>query len=148
MHKYGKFAILMAIIIGSLLWLATDGIQGSQTYYKTITELQAMGGDAHTRHIRVGGDVKGKSIQKMGERIEFTLVQDKNTLRVSYEGRDPLPDTFRDGAQALADGRLGADGVFHASQIQAKCASKYAPKPGEAPKGLQPKGAGALRSSL
>jgi cytochrome c-type biogenesis protein CcmE len=49
-----------------------------------------------------------------------------------------LPDTFRDGAQALADGAMGADGVFHASKIQAKCASKYAPKPGQAPAGLKP----------
>ena len=39
--------------------------------------------------------------------VQFNLVQDKQILRVAYEGRDPLPDTFRDGAQALADGRLG-----------------------------------------
>lgn len=148
MQKYGKFAILMAIIVGSLLWLATAGIKGNQTYYKTIAELNQMGGDAQLRHVRVGGDIEAKSIQKAGENILFTLVQDKKMLRVSYEGRDPLPDTFRDGAQALADGRLGPDGVFHASQVQAKCASKYAPKPGEAPKGLQPKAANAVRSSL
>jgi cytochrome c-type biogenesis protein CcmE len=49
---------------------------------------------------------------------------------VVYTGTDPLPDTFRDGAQALADGRMGRDGVFHASKIQAKCASKYESKPG------------------
>ena len=47
-----------------------------------------------------------------------------------YRGSDPLPDTFRDGAQALADGKMGPDGVFRASQIQAKCASKYEAKPG------------------
>ena len=148
MQKYGKFAILMAIIIGSLLWLATAGIKGSQTYYKTITELHQMGDDAQTRHIRVGGDIEANSIKKSGQNIRFNLVQEKNVLRVSYEGRDPLPDTFRDGAQALADGRLGPDGVFHASQVQAKCASKYAPKPGEAPKGLQPKAANSVRTSL
>jgi len=34
-----------------------------------------------------------------------------------------------DGAQALADGKLGSDGVFRASKIQAKCASKYEAKP-------------------
>ena len=37
MNKYGKFAILMAIIVGSLGFLAYTGIQGSTTYYKTIT---------------------------------------------------------------------------------------------------------------
>jgi cytochrome c-type biogenesis protein CcmE len=151
MHKYGKFAILMAIIVGSLLWLATAGIQGSQTYYKTITELRQMGNTAETRHVRVGGDVQTNSIVHQGTLVKFNLVQDKNVLPVVYEGRDPLPDTFRDGAQALADGKLGPDNVFHAQEIQAKCASKYAPKPGMAPDALQPKGGTTpsnMRSSL
>jgi len=147
MNKYGKFAVLMAIIVGSLLWLATASIQGSQTYYKTITELRQMGGQAQARHVRVGGDVQGNSIKHEAGLVTFNLVQDKEILRVAYEGRDPLPDTFRDGAQALADGRLGPDGVFHASEIQAKCASKYAPKPGMAPDGLQPKAPGAPASA-
>jgi Cytochrome c-type biogenesis protein CcmE len=50
-------------------------------------------------------------------------------MKVVYSGMEPLPDTFRDGAQALADGKLGPDGVFQASKIQAKCASKYEAKP-------------------
>ena len=48
---------------------------------------------------------------------------------VVYTGSDALPDTFRDNAQALADGRLGPDGVFQANSIHAKCASKYEAKP-------------------
>jgi cytochrome c-type biogenesis protein CcmE len=138
MNKYGKFAVLMAIIVGSLGYLAYSGIKGSTTYYKTITELRQMGGEAQTRHVRVGGDVQGNSITHIAGAVKFNLVQDKQILTVAYEGRDPLPDTFRDGAQALADGRMGADGVFHASEIQAKCASKYAPAPGMAPQQLQP----------
>lgn len=145
MNKYGKFAILMGIIVGSLLWLATAGIQSSQTYYKTIAELRDMGGQAQSRHVRVGGDVQGSSIVHEGSLVKFNLIQDKQILRVAYEGRDPLPDTFRDGAQALAAGQLGPDGVFHAQEIQAKCASKYAPKPGMAPDGLQPKAPGAVK---
>ena len=142
MQKYGKFAVLMAIIVGSLLWLATAGIQNSTTYYKSIAELRQMGNGAQARNVRVGGDVSGESIVHEGTLVKFNLVQDKEILMVSYEGRDPLPDTFRGGAQALAAGKMGADGVFHASEIQAKCASKYAPKPGMAPEGLQPKGKG------
>lgn len=153
MNKYGKFAILMAIIVGSLGFLAYSGIQGSTTYYKTITEVRQMGANSSLRHVRVGGDVQNNSIERKAGLVTFNLVQDKQILRVAYEGRDPLPDTFRDGAQALAEGRLGPDGVFHASEIQAKCASKYAPKPGMAPEGLQPGAKPApvspsLRSSL
>jgi cytochrome c-type biogenesis protein CcmE len=55
---------------------------------------------------------------------------------VDYEGAEPPPDTFKDDAQALAIGTYGRDGTFHATQLQAKCASKYAPaKPGAAPTG-------------
>jgi len=67
----------------------------------------------------------------------FVLMQDKRALKVAYSGRDPLPDTFRDGALALAEGKLGADGTFHATKIQAKCASKYESKPGMKP-GMAP----------
>jgi cytochrome c-type biogenesis protein CcmE len=118
----------------------------TQTYYKTISELGQMGPKATGQRVRVGGDVQQGSIQRNGTEVDFTMIQkDPNKphqapmiLKVAYTGRDPLPDTFRDGAQALADGKMGADGVFHANKIQAKCASKYATKPGEAPQGLQP----------
>jgi cytochrome c-type biogenesis protein CcmE len=72
--------------------------------------------------------VDGSSIKRMGTETRFVLVQDKQRLTVAYTGSEPLPDTFRGGAQALADGRLGKDGVFRTSQIQAKCASKYEAK--------------------
>jgi cytochrome c-type biogenesis protein CcmE len=152
MRKYGKFAVLMAIIIGSLLWLATASVSGSKTYYVTIPELRKMGGEAATKRVRVGGDVQTHSIVHGSGFTKFNLVQaepGKETLvlTVVYEGRDPLPDTFKDGAQALAGGRLDSTGVFHAQEVQAKCASKYAPKPGVAPDGLQKKLTPASSSS-
>ena len=53
---------------------------------------------------------------------------------MSYKGSEPPPDTFKDDAQALAEGTYGRDGVFHATVLQAKCASKYAPaQPGTTP---------------
>ncbi|MEP6716730.1 MAG: cytochrome c maturation protein CcmE [Terriglobia bacterium] len=139
MNKYGKFAILMTVIVGSLIWLATASVTSSKTYYVTIPELRKMGAEASTKRVRVGGDVQKESIVRGAGVVRFTLIQDKQTLPVVYEGRDPLPDTFKDGAQALAGGRLDSAGVFHAQEVQAKCASKYAPKPGMAPEGLQNK---------
>ena len=129
MKTYAKFAVLMTLIVGALVWLAAGGISETKTYYKTIAELQGMGGSAHGSRLRVGGDVKPGSIVKNGARVTFTLHQDAKLLNVVYTGTDPLPDTFKDNAQALADGRLGPDGVFEASKIQAKCASKYEAKP-------------------
>ncbi len=137
MRKYWKFAALMAVIVGGLMLLATTQISGSETYYKTVPELSQMAGSAQTHRVRVMGNVENSSIVRSNGSVYFTLVWEKKDLKVVYEGRDPLPDTFKEGAQALADGRLGPDGVFHASEIQAKCASKYAPKPGEAPDSIQ-----------
>ena len=130
MKKYGKFAALIAIVIGVLVWLAASGMDG-KGYYKTIAELGNMGGQAYGKRVLVGGDVQGGSIQRVGHEVQFVLTQNNQKLRVAYTGTDPLPDTFRDGAQALADGKLQSDGVFRAAKVQAKCASKYEAKLGQ-----------------
>ena len=88
-----------------------------------------MGDSGKDHRLRVGGDVAADSIRHEGHEVRFVLIQDKLELHVVYSGIEPLPDTFKPGAQALADGKLGADGVFHATKIQAKCASKYEAKP-------------------
>lgn len=121
----------MALIVGSLVWLAVGGISDTRTYYKTIPELQQMGKTAEGKRLRVGGDIQPGSIVKGAAQTAFVLHQGAKTLKVVYTGTDPLPDTFRDNAQALADGRLGSNGVFEANKIQAKCASKYEAKPGQ-----------------
>jgi len=133
MKTYAKFGALVVIIIGVLAWLAMGGISESKTYYKTIAELGQMGKQANGKRLRVGGDVVQGSIVRNGSEVSFMLAQNEGVahkeLKVVYNGIDPLPDTFKGGAQALADGKLGPDGVFQASKIQAKCASKYEAKP-------------------
>jgi cytochrome c-type biogenesis protein CcmE len=131
MKKYGKFAVLIAIVIGALVWLASTGVGETKTYYKTISEVGKMGDRAFAERLRVAGDIQTGSIQHAHGQVAFTLTQDKLQLKVAYTGTDPLPDTFRDGAQALADGHMGRDGVFLASKVQAKCASKYEAKPSQ-----------------
>lgn len=129
MNNYVKFGLLITAILGALTWLAVGGISETKTYYKTIQEVRHMNNQDADQRIRVGGDIAPNSIVREGRVVKFTLAQDALRLAVVYNGLDPLPDTFKDGAQALADGKLGADGVFHASKIQAKCASKYEAKP-------------------
>jgi cytochrome c-type biogenesis protein CcmE len=131
MNTYLKFGILMTLIVGSLVWLAMGGIRDTKTYYKTIPELAKLGNSATGQRLRVGGDVRPGSIMKTSAGVSFVLYQGAQKLNVIYKGSDPLPDTFRDNAQALADGRLDSDGVFEASKIQAKCASKYEAKPAQ-----------------
>ena len=115
------------IILATIAWLAFTGTRDNKSYYVTISELQGLGNKAYTRHLRVAGNVAPGSIARVGTGAQFTLLEQGKTLRVDYRGSEPPPDTFKDDAQALAVGTFGHDGVFHATQIQAKCASKYAP---------------------
>jgi cytochrome c-type biogenesis protein CcmE len=92
-----------------------------------------MGNEAYSKRLRVAGNVVPGSIKRSGTRVDFMLKENELTLPVSYTGTEAPPDTFKDDSQALADGSFGRDGVFHAKQLQAKCASKYAPQPGGAP---------------
>jgi cytochrome c-type biogenesis protein CcmE len=128
-----KFFIAGALIIAVVSWLAISGARDTKQYYVTITELNAMGDRAHHVNLRVAGNVLPGSIERNGPKADFTLIEQGKTLRVNYEGAEPPPDTFKDDAQALAIGTYGRDGTFHATQLQAKCASKYAPaQPGQA----------------
>lgn len=129
MRTYVNFGILTVLIVGSLVWLAASGVADTKTYYKTIAELDKMGSTAKSQRLRVAGDIKPGTIVRHGTQVAFALHQGPQILNVVYTGTEPLPDTFKDNAQAVADGRLGPDGVFEASKIQAKCASKYEAKP-------------------
>jgi cytochrome c-type biogenesis protein CcmE len=131
-----KFILAGVLIVGTISWLAISGAGDTKSYYVTIAELNAMGGKAYTRNLRVAGNVQPGSINRSGPHADFTLIEQGKTLHVNYIGAEPPPDTFKDDAQALAIGTYGKDGTFHATQLQAKCASKYAPaKPGQAPTG-------------
>ncbi len=131
-----KIIVAAVVILGTVGWLSYSGVDKTKEYYVTISELNAMGNKAYTRHLRVAGNVAPGSIQRVGTNAQFNLVEQGHTLKVDYQGAEPPPDTFKDDAQALAVGTYGRDGVFHATQLQAKCASKYAPaQPGAAPAG-------------
>jgi cytochrome c-type biogenesis protein CcmE len=129
--KYLKFGSVTVLILVALGYLAYTGVQDSKSYYVTIKELNGMGKDAYSKRLRVAGNVVPGSIKRSGTRVDFMLKENELTLPVSYTGTEAPPDTFKDDSQALADGSFGRDGVFHAKQLQAKCASKYAPKPGQ-----------------
>jgi cytochrome c-type biogenesis protein CcmE len=137
--RYLKFGSATLVIVLSLGFLAYTGVQDSKSYYVTIQELRAMGASAHTKRLRVAGNVEPGSIRRTGLDLQFVLLENGQRLPVVYTGTEAPPDTFKDNSQALAAGSLGNDGVFHASELQAKCASKYAPQqPGSAPAAAAP----------
>ena len=133
-QKYLRFGAVIAVIVLSLGYLAYTGVQDSKSYYVTIKELNGMGDGAYSKRLRVAGNVAPGSIKRQGTHVEFQLEEEGRMIPVVYSGTEAPPDTFKDHAQALAEGKYGRDGVFHATNLQAKCASKYAPKqPGATP---------------
>lgn len=142
-----RIAIAVAIIVATIGWLAYSGYGSSKSYYVTIAELGKMGDKAYKANLRVEGFVQPGSIEQNGTHVTFVMNEFEShspkavngrVLKVVYKGSEPPPDTFKDDSQALAEGTFGRDGVFHASTLQAKCASKYAPsQPGSQP-GMTP----------
>lgn len=132
-NNYLKFGGATVLILVSLAYLAYTGVQESKSYYVTIKELRTMDNSVYSKRLRVAGNVQPGSIKRTGTQVEFNLIENDQLLRVVYSGTEAPPDTFKDNSQALADGSFGHDGVFHAKQLQAKCASKYAPQQPGAP---------------
>lgn len=152
-----RISIAAAIIVGTIGWLAYTGYGANKSYYVTIAELGGMGDKAYHSQLRVEGFVQPGSIEQDGTHVTFVLNEYEShspkagagrTLKVVYKGTEPPPDTFKDDAQALAEGTYGRDGLFHANTLQAKCASKYAPaQPGSAPASPSAKPAAAQQAA-
>ena len=141
-----KFLLGALIIVGTLGWLGFRGASESKAYYHTIAELDGLHGGAAHQRIRVAGDIRPGSIEHLTGRIDFVIMEQGHALNVSYVGRDPLPDTFKDGSQALVEGHRMPDGRFVAEKVQAKCASKYESVPGK-PQPAAPDSASPARST-
>jgi cytochrome c-type biogenesis protein CcmE len=113
---------LALVALGAVGWLAVDAFQGSVVYYLTPTEALAADAD---QTFRLAGLVVDGSIGRdaaTGELL-FRVSDGATTIPVRFDGR--APDSLNDGAEAVAEGRLGTDGVFQADTVLARCASKY-----------------------
>ena len=125
--KQVKFLLGSVAIVLALGYLGYSGFNESMAYYQTVPELYASKQKAFERRLKVSGDVVKGSIVREGTTVKFVIADNKTkqTLPVHYVGTDPLPDTFREYATAVVDGTYGQNGVFTATQMTAKCASKY-----------------------
>jgi len=77
------------------------------------------------RSFRIGGMVVPGSLKREDVNVEFTVTDTAESMRVTYRGQ--LPDLFREGKGVVAQGQLGADGLFRASEVLAKHDENYMP---------------------
>ena len=115
-----------AIVVAAVLaWLGIVGFQESKAYYITVDEYASMKGSLDGKTLKLAGEVVAGSIDRSKPQLEFAISNQDKRIRVQYIGKDIIPDTFKDGTRALVEGKATPDGVFQASHIEAKCASKY-----------------------
>ena len=120
--KWGAVMLVVAACVGYLIYSASGG---SSEYYLTVSELQAH---PQTGDVRVAGVVQNDVVRSDGgTHVRFTEKDSTATVLVDYTG--PLPDIFQPGITVVAEGKLGADGVFHARNILAKCPSRFSTAP-------------------
>ncbi len=127
MPRQTKLLLGAFIILGAIGAYVVTSTNATQQYFLTLPELKAKGDLAYRESVRVGGNLAPNSthINTKDVTAQFTLTDGANVLPVAYQG--VLPDTFEKSTQVIAEGKLGSDGVFHASLVLAKCPSKYDP---------------------
>ena len=132
-----KFLLGGAVVLGAAGVLMVGSIKDTAVYFLTPAELQAkVVADPGIREtgVKIGARVVHGSVERdsSGKRVVFDVTDGKATYKVDYRGL--IPDTFSDSVDVVVEGRLGADGVFHATTLLAKCASRYE----AAPEGYKP----------
>lgn len=124
-RKNLRVVLGVIIVVVAMVYFGFAGFQEGKAYYKTIEELSEMGEQAYGKRIKVAGIVTDGTIVRKGKDLYFRLEQNELNLPCVYTGSTPVPDTFKDGVEAVCEGQFREDGTFEAKKIQAKCASKY-----------------------
>ena len=122
----------MAIIAAGVAALAVaaalvlNAFQSNLVFFFSPSQI-AAGEAPKDRAFRVGGMVQAGSVKRQGDglTVEFIVTDTAQSVPVTYKGI--LPDLFREGKGVVAQGRLGADGVFRASEVLAKHDENYMP---------------------
>jgi cytochrome c-type biogenesis protein CcmE len=146
-----KFLIGGALVLGVAGYLMASSIKETGVYYLTPSELSAkLQSDPGLRNIgvKVGARVVPGSIQRLpgGKEYVFQVTDGRSTFPVDYRGI--APDTFTDSVDVVVGGRMGTDGTFRATELMAKCASRYenAPEKYRQTPGYKAAAAGARRA--
>ena len=120
-------AILGGLIaLGAATALVLSAFQENLVFFFTPSQVVAKEAP-QGRTFRIGGMVEKGSIRRQpdGVTVQFMVTDTAKTLPVLYKGS--LPDLFREGKGVGAQGPLGADGVFRASEVLAKNDENYMP---------------------
>ena len=120
----------IAIAVGALtavgvgVGLVLNAFNSNLVFFYTPTQIAAKEAP-QGRTFRVGGLVESGTVVREGITVRFVVTDTAKQVPVKYEG--VLPDLFKEGKGVVAQGQLGADGVFTAREVLAKHDENYMP---------------------
>ena len=123
-HKRIAAIAIGVVALGAVTALVLSAFQENLVFFFTPTQVAANEAP-QGRLFRIGGMVEKGSLRRDGVEVRFVVTDTAKTLPVVYRGA--LPDLFREGKGVVAQGTLGADGVFHAREVLAKHDENYMP---------------------
>ena len=126
-----KYLLGLSLVLAAVAVVIINGFANNNSYFMTVSELRGQTPEVQSQNLRISGAVLGDSIHYdvATLHIEFDIVDSSDQigvqqpLRIAYDG--PKPDLLQADAQAIIEGRLGADGVFHADTLLLKCPTRY-----------------------
>jgi cytochrome c-type biogenesis protein CcmE len=110
--------------LGVAAALVLSAFQQNLVFFFTPSQIAANEAP-QGRTFRIGGMVEKGSVKREGVEVRFVVTDTAKTIPVVYSGA--LPDLFREGKGVVAQGQLGADGVFRAREVLAKHDENYMP---------------------
>ncbi len=125
-HKKLLAIALSVAGLGVAVALILNAFQNNLVFF--FSPSQVMRGEAPIdRTFRIGGMVEEGSVKREadGLTVRFVVTDTAHTMPVVYKG--VLPDLFKEGKGVVAEGRLGPDGLFTATQVLAKHDENYMP---------------------
>jgi len=125
-HKRVAIIVSGLAVLGIAAALVLNAFQSNLVFFFTPTQVVAKEAPIG-KAFRIGGMVEQGSLKREsdGLTIHFKVTDTAKTIPVVYSGI--LPDLFREGKGVVAQGKLGADGVFRASEVLAKHDENYMP---------------------
>ena len=126
--RHQRIALILGglAILGAVVALVLNAFQSNLVFFFSPTQVAA--GEAPLgQTFRIGGMVKPGSLKREadGVTLRFVVTDTEKDMLVAYKGI--LPDLFMESKGAVAQGKLGADGVFVASEVLAKHDENYMP---------------------
>jgi cytochrome c-type biogenesis protein CcmE len=123
-HKRIAAIAIGVVALGVATALVLSAFQENLVFFFTPSEVVANKAP-QGRTFRIGGMVENGSVKREGVEVRFMVTDTAKSLPVVYKGS--LPDLFREGKGVVAQGQLGADGVFRANEVLAKHDENYMP---------------------